>query len=67
VKENNDGSAERSFDLGAQAAKAGQQLELIAGVRVEHVERALASLVITNGSRARPGDWAATEHIAKAG
>jgi hypothetical protein len=67
MEQNDDGAAERSFDLGAQAAKAGQQLELIAGIGVEYIERTLAALVITDGSRAGPGDWPATEHIAKAG
>jgi hypothetical protein len=67
VEQNDDGAAEGSFDLGAQPTEAGQQLELIAGIGVEHVERTLASIVITDGSRTSPGDWTATEHVTKAG
>jgi hypothetical protein len=66
MEENNDGAAKCSLDLGTQTTKAREQIELLASIGVEHVERALTSIVVTNGSRSGPSDRTTAEYLPKA-
>jgi hypothetical protein len=67
VKDNDDRAAKRSLDLGTQTAKPREQIELVASIGVEHLERALTSIVVTDRSGSGPDDRATVEHFAEAG